>query len=254
METEKTPFWMSGRFWLKLFALFVFFILFVILIDKVIMPWYVRLGEEIELPDVVEMTVSDAEKKLHEEGFFVIIADSVYNSYYPSGTVVEQLPLPYSVVKKGRHVYLTVSSGEKPIIMPNLFYKSPRDAELILQTHNLKLQAKTYEYSDFSLAGVVIAQSYPAGQLVKANTPISITISLGPFPKRKTVPHLVGKSLLEARKQLRLLGVKDIEIEYKEREKVLPETVIAQEPENGTVMTDSMRVKLTVSKVKALQE
>lgn len=252
MGTEKPKFRNSGRFWLKLFGLFVFFILFVIIIDKLVMPWYVRLGEEVELPDVVEMNAVEAEKKLLDEGFSVIIADSVYNAHYPAGSVVEQLPLPYSIVKKGRHVYLTISSGEKPIIMPNLFYKSPRDAELLLQSHNLKLSSKTYDYSDFSLAGVVIAQSYPAGQVVKANTPISITISLGPFPKQKTVPSLIGKSLLEARKQLQLLGVSDIEVEYKEREKVLPETIIGQEPENGKAITDSMRIKLIVSKVKTV--
>ena len=254
MERGKNKFRISGRFWLKFISFIVGLVVLVILVDKVIMPWYVRLGDEVELPDVVEMKAGEARQKLLDEDFFVIIADSVYNARYPAGTVIEQLPPPYSVVKKGRHVYLTLSIGEKPIVMPNLFYKSPRDAELLLQSHNLKLQSKTYDYSEFSLAGVVIAQSYPAGQVVKVNTPISITISLGPFPKRKTVPRLIGKSLIEARKQLRLLGVHDIVIEYQEKDKVLPETIVGQEPQSGKAITDSMQVKLIVSKVKAVEE
>jgi len=198
------------------------FILFVVLMDKVIMPWYVHLGDELEMPDVTELTVEDASRLLEEQGFSVVIADSVYDANYPKGTVVEQNPYPFSRVKKGRHVYLVVSIGKKPIIMPNLFYKSPRDAELILKSYGLELGSKNYEYNDFAVEGVVIGQSFPQGQKVKRGAKIDITISLGPFPTVKTIPELVGKSLNAAKKQLRTLGVRDIEVDYEERENILP--------------------------------
>jgi len=254
MEHQKQPVPIFKRLWFKLLIALAALVLFILLMDQVAMPWYVRLGQEVELPDVVEMPLNEAQKKLQGQGFVVIISDSVYNAQYAAGTVVEQMPLPFSIVKKDRHVYLKVSIGEKPIIMPNLFYKSPRDAELLLQSYGLKLQAKIPAYSDLSPAGVVIAQSFPAGQVVKRNTPIRITVSLGPFPKRKTVPDLLGKSLDTARRQLRLLGVRKIDVRYIEQDNMLPETVIDQKPAGGVAITDSTQVELSVSKVKKIEE
>ncbi len=233
-----------------LIALFVLILLF----DKVIMPWYVRLGDEVELPDVVEMTVQQASDTLNTSGFIPLVVDSVYDANFPAGTVVEQNPPPYSVVKTGRHVYLTVSIGEKPIRVPNLFYKSPRDAQLLLESEGLQLGQKFYEYSEMSLAGVVISQSYPPGQIVKKGTPVDITISLGPLPKQKKVPDLVGKSLDAAKKQLKLLGVKNISVEYVDQENILPETVVWQSIASGTPIKDDMEIVLRVSKIKQIEE
>ena len=186
----------ASIFYKILFWLIVL-IIFVLVMDNFVMPAYVRLGKEVELPDVVEMSAENAKKTLENKGFHGVITDSVYDTHYDVGMVIEQMPPAFSTVKKGRHVYLTVSIGEKPIIMPNLFYISPRDAELTLQSYNLELGAKHYEYDDSSPEGVVIAQSYPQGQKVKRGTRISITISLGPFPERRTIPQLVGKSLVD---------------------------------------------------------
>ncbi|NOX90611.1 MAG: PASTA domain-containing protein [Calditrichaeota bacterium] len=230
------------------------FILIVLLFDKVIMPWYVRLGEEYELPDVVSMRFEEAKDSLEHAGFRVMISDSVYDQNYPPGTVIEQMPPAYSKVKEGRHVYLRVSIGEKPIIMPNLFFKSPREAELILKSNGLELGAMYYEYSDLALENVVIGQSYPQGQLVKRGTKIDLTISLGPFPKQKVVPGLVGKSLDVAKRQLQLLGVKTIRIEYEYRDNILPETVISQSVKAGTPIENVKEIKLVVSQLPIKEE
>lgn len=236
-------------------ALYVLlFILFVALMDLVIMPLYVRLGHEVELPDVVELPIHEAQNKLEKEGFSVLIADSIYDAHYEVGTVVEQMPLPLTTVKTGRHVYLKVSIGEKPIIMPNLFYKSPRDAQLILESFDLPLGIIGYEYSDISLEGVVISQSYPAGQVIKKNRPVNMTISLGPFPKQPTVPQLVHKSLTIAKKQLKDLGLTNITVEFEERDDILPETVIQQSLEKGVLINEATEIVLLVSKLKKNDE
>ncbi len=238
----------------KGFVALVALVLLVVLMDRVVMPLYVRFGDEVELPDVVEMKVDQAKEKLAQNDFIAVLADSVYDADYPTGTVVEQMPLPYSVVKKGRHVYLTVSIGEKPIHMPNLFYKSPRDAELILKAYGLERGAKYYRYSDMSLAGVVISQSYPPGQIVKKGAKVDITISLGPLPKQRKIPDLLGKSLDKAKNQLKQLGISKIKVEYVEQDNILPETIVGQSVKAGTPITDSTVITLRVSKIKHIGE
>jgi serine/threonine-protein kinase len=226
----------------------------IIILDTLIMPLYVRRWQEIELPDVVELSAYEAQARLEKEGFIGVIADSVYNASYSIGTVVEQNPAPYSTVKSGRHVYLTVSIGEKPILMPNLFYKSPREAELILNSYGLILNGKYYEYSDLSPEGVVIAQSFPQGQVIRKGMGVSITICLGAMSQKRTIPQLVGKSLDDARKMLELLGIANIEIIYQTNNDMLPQTVISQSAPAGSPIITDMSLELTISSIDREEE
>ncbi len=227
---------------------FVGMIIFAGLMDQVVMPLYVKLGDEIELPDVIEMNVQEAQQLLQQRGFNVIIQDSLYDANQPVGTVIDQNPYPYATVKEGRRVYLTVSIGEKPIIMPKLFGLSPRDAELILKSYNLKLNSKIYAYSDIYPEGIVIGQSYPQGQEVKSGQAIDITISLGKMQEKITVPALVGKSLQAAKEKLKILKIPIGEITFEERDNILPETVLGQSLPAGHEPADGEVIDLVVSK------
>ena len=102
--------------WAKLVLTALTFVLLVFIVDKIAMPLYVDLGNETELPDVIEMSLSEATNVLEEKGFQIVVKDSLYDTKHDVGTVIEQNPYPYATVKEGRRVYLTVSIGEKPII------------------------------------------------------------------------------------------------------------------------------------------
>ena len=224
------------------------FIFIVLIFDQIIMPLYVKSGREVEMPDVLELSVQDARNKLTEQGFRVMVSDSLYDSKHPGGTIIEQNPYPYALVKKGRRVYLTVSIGERPVIMPNLFGVSPREAELILESRDLKLNGKGYVFSDIYHEGTVMGQSFPQGQPIKAGSRIDITISLGKMNQERVVPNVQGKSLYEAREILRALGLKIGQIEYAVRQDMLPETVVGQSLPEGTAFTAEASIDLTVSK------
>ena len=228
----------------------IILILFILVMDKLVMPLIVDLGDERELPDVIEMTVEQATGVLEKEGFNVILKDSLFDANHALGTVIEQNPYPFATVKEGRRVYLTISIGEKPIIMPKLIGLSPRDAELTINSFNLKMGSKSYMPSDIYLEGTVIGQSYPQGQQIKPNTRINITISLGKLKEEKTVPALVGKSLYEAKQSLKMNGIKIGEITYEERENILPETVLKQSLEIGVKVEPGDLIDLVVSKEK----
>ena len=225
-------------------------IVLTLLIDKLFMPLYINLGDETEMPDVIEMDLAEAEDLLEKQGFQVLVSDSMYDANHPEGIVIEQNPYPYATVKENRRVYLTVSIGEKPIVMPNLFGVSPREADLILDSYDLKLKAKYYVYSDIYHEGTVIGQSYPQGQEIRAGAEIDITISLGKLKEETIVPDLIGKSLYEARQRLKLLELKIEEIVYEERSNILPETVVKQSIPGGEPFEPGDSITLTVSKEK----
>jgi len=234
--------------WAKLILVFLCLLLLVFLIDKVIMPMYVDLGDETELPDVIEMSLDEATRVLEEEGFEIVVNDSLYDAKHDVGTVIEQNPYPYATVKEGRRVYLTVSIGEKPIIMPNLFGVSPREAELILETFGLQVGSKFYVPNDRYYEGTVMSQSYPQGQEIKSGTKIDIIISLGQISKDAIVPDLVGKSLHEARERLKAVELDIAEIIWEERDNILPETIISQSIPSGQSFEEEETITLIVSK------
>lgn len=241
--------WIRAHRIAQVILLFFIMVFLVILMDKVVMPLYTHHGQEMQMPDVVEKSIDEAKQSLQKQGFHVIIADSVYDEHYEVGTVVEQMPVPFSTVKIGRNVYLTVSIGEKPIIMPNLFSLSPRDAELKLRSYGLELETIMYAYNDLYPEGAVIAQSYPQGQKVRKGSSITLTVSLGEMPSHKTIPQLVGKSLSAARRQLELLGVNRIRVTYEESKNMLPETVLKQSLNVGEPITEDTEIELTASKI-----
>ncbi len=217
----------------KLFLYFLIFFLFVMLMDLVVMPIYTKHGEEYELPDVTDKPYQEALEILQSEGFHPIIQDSVYDEQFAPGHIVQQNPLPFTRVKKGRRVYLVVSIGEKPRYVPKLIGLTPQDAKFRLKDEGLELNKVIYAFSDIYPRGVVINQSIPPGEMVKKNQKINITVSLGPAPTSLEIPNLVGKSLESARKELEAVGVRIGRIKYVYKPNLVPGTILNQSVSPG---------------------
>ena len=129
----------------------IVFVVGVLFVNGVIMPFYTRLGEEVEVPEVVEMNVQTADSLLQTKGFHIVVEREQYDWNYPEGTVISQNPEAFSVTKPGRRIYVTVSIGEKLSTMPNLVGKSARDAVFAAQSVGLELPDECfgYEYSNY---------------------------------------------------------------------------------------------------------
>jgi len=211
------------------------------------MPWYTKHGEEFELPDVTTRPVNEALQLLKRKGFHPVLKDSVYDAHFPSESVIRQNPLPFSMVKKGRRVYLVISIGQKPLYVPNLIGKTPQDAEFLLKEKSLQLNTTFYEFSEFYPRGVVINQSVPPETEVPADQKINITVSLGPPPSAQEVPQLVGKSFTTAKKILEAVGISLNKVRLKYEPKLVPGTVLGQSVKPGTPAKDVKAIDLVVS-------
>jgi beta-lactam-binding protein with PASTA domain len=221
----------------------------VIIMDRVVMPFYVKLGKEIRMPKVTDLTAGEAAQLLTQQGFEVIFQDSIFSAVHPEGTVIDQNPYASAMVKDGRRVYLTISSGEKPVIMPDLIGKSPRNTELLLKSAGLVLGSKGYKSSSIVPAGAVAEQSFPAGQELKPGTRVGIKISTG--HDRNVLPDVRKLSLTDVQQNLEKLGLRLGEVTYEERDDLLPGTVISQTPEPGNTFKNGDIIDLKVSKLPA---
>ena len=228
---------------------FLMILFLILLLDWVIMPLYTHHGAEEELPDVTEHSFVEAEKILEAKGFRIVNDGEKYNATYPESTVIFQNPAPYSTVKKGRRIYVTLSAGERRVRVPRIIGASERDAEFTLKQAGLVLGEAFYEYSNYYPAGVVSDQSLPEETEVVEETPVDITVSLGRLPTRFVVPDVVGKSLDTAKRMIRRAGLRVGDISYEIQESLIPETVIRQSVEPDEEVYRGQPIDLVVSRL-----
>ena len=220
-----------------------------LLCTEAIMPIYTRHGQEIEVPDVVGLSFTEAYTILSDHNFKIIKDRDTFDSQYPPGYVVSQNPLPHSKVKKWRRIYLTVSKGERIVLMPKLIGQSERNAEILISQLSLVLRNVNYEYSPLHLKDVVIDQSIAENERLRQGTEVEIVVSLGLIPEKFIMPDVVGKLLEDARKSIEKAGLSVGRITYQTTDKLLPNTVIEQSLKPETETTQGAPVNLIVSKL-----
>ena len=222
------------------------FILFILLMNNVVMPWYVNSPEK-SVPKVVGLDVSQAEKILDENDLVAVIGDTTYDASVPKDHVMLQKPNAGEIVKVGRRIYLFVSGGEPIVSVPNLKGKSIRDAKLALERLGLSLGQIDDVPSD-NPKDMIFDQQYAEGTKLQRGTRVGVTISVGNNEGLLSVPDLIGKSLVEAQKILADSSLNVGKINYQSSFSLLPNTIVDQYPSKGSKVNPGSSVDLFVTK------
>lgn len=225
------------------------FLLLIMLFDEVVMPWYTKHGESLLVPNTLAQRYENAREVLKEAGLVAVKAGEKNDPNLPFGYVVEQNPPPNRPVKKGRRVYLTISVGEREVPAPALVGLSENNAIQSIKSVGLRLGEIDYEYVNNELPDVVISQSIEAKELLNVNSTIDIVVSLGRPKENVTVPRVLGKTLISAKRYLRKAGLVVGDISYRESENFLPNTILDQSIDAGTIVPFGEQVNLLVTVV-----
>ena len=223
------------------------FFLFLIVVDKVILPYYVS-APELKLPDVVGKQKDFAIQLLKADHLNPIILSARYDENIPAGHIIYQKPEAGETVKENRRVYLYVSGGDPLVKMPELINKTVRDAKITLERLGLVLDSVEEVQSEQS-ANTIVSQQYPEGQELDKGTSVDIKVSIGPEVGMIRVPNILGKSLNEAEAILRQNSLRIGKKIYSHSPTLLPNTVVDQLPSESTLVSvgDSVDVVITES-------
>ena len=128
------------RLWAHLLAM-VMVVLLLCLGVKFGLDIYTRHGEEVEVPDIVNMDYDKAMMLLDEYGLKISVADSGYNKKLPADCILAQAPSATVRVKAGRVIYVTVNSTSSPTVtIPDIIDNSSlREAEAKLAAMGFKM-------------------------------------------------------------------------------------------------------------------
>jgi serine/threonine-protein kinase len=220
-----------------------------IILDLVIMPRIVRKGQQVEVPDIVELAPDQARNKLRRRGLRLKLLEPRWDASVIEGKLVYQNPAAFSHVKTNRTVYAIPSRGSRLYEVPDLRKKSLRQARLWIEHSGLEVGEVVEEASPIIKEGLVMLQSPDPGTRVPVGAVVVLTVSNGPPGETVVVPNLVGKRLETARVDLKNLGLRVRDIRFEFSTQHMLNMVIEQIPEAGEEVRYGTAVRLVVSQL-----
>jgi beta-lactam-binding protein with PASTA domain len=164
---------------------------------------YTHHGESFATPDFSGLTEQQFIDLLQQKELRYKVIDSVHINNYTPGAVVEQTPKPGSMVKVNRTIFFTINAytAEK-VAMPNLIDFSLRNAQVTLESYDLRVGQLIYIPSEYTQ--LVLGQHYEGkpietGTLIKKGTSIDLLVGQGLSNIKTDIPNLKGLTLEEAR-------------------------------------------------------
>lgn len=241
----------SLKFPVLVFFSFVFLVVFA---DRIFLPLYIHHNKEVVLPDVVSKKYDEAKAILDSTGLKIIIEDRKSDSKFLPDVVLVQNPKGNSTVRKGRRVYVTLSTSESPVLVPSLIGNSEREANIKLNNSGLRIGIIEKDFSSFYPTGVIINQSPLAGTKVLKGQNVNITVSLGKFPDEIKVPDIEGKNLEIVKDQIKKAGLKIGRIYNIVNNDLLPNTILGMGYKNktvtpGTPLSPGDTIDIIISKI-----
>lgn len=194
-------------------ALAVVFLLF----KGILGSFSVPAVDQYQVPNVLGMTIEEAENDPRVKGIFEIEkAGSGSSEEYAEGQIMKQSP-DSDETRKGSQLVIQVwvSVGEETGEMPKLENKSEQDARILLEKlnkqYNLDLTVEAPEdqqrFSDEITAGYVIETKPAEGETLRKGDTVTLIISKGPETTPVTVPKFVGLNIDETLAQLSSYGL-----------------------------------------------
>ncbi|HRI30504.1 MAG TPA: PASTA domain-containing protein [Candidatus Kapabacteria bacterium] len=226
-------------------GLFTLFLCCLLLIINLLMPYLIHSGKEVTVPSLIGKDIQKGSALLSELGLQIQEVKEVFSGQAPAGIILNQNPLPNSVVREGRRLYITVSKGMEGDAMPNLVGKSLREARILLMQQGLELGVVHYEFSELVQQDRIMAQSVQYGAKISSGEQVSLTISKG--QEAYPVPSLIGKTIAEAEETIVAAGFVLGGKAREHNETYLSGIVIAQDPAGGTMSPKETPINLTVS-------
>lgn len=220
-----------------------------LLADTVLMPRYIRKGEEIAVPSVVDLSPEQARRALSRKGLRMRLQNSRWDTRIVEGNIVVQNPLSGSKVKAGRTVYVVPSKGTRSFKVPSVIGKKLRQAHLFIQQANLTVAEVIEEPSADVEEGAITRQEPAPGAEVGARSDVILYVSDGAPGEPMTMINLVGVPIRHVRTRITEAGLKLGKISYEFTTSYEPDVVIRQIPEAEEEIRQGSRVSLVISRL-----
>ena len=231
----------NSLFWAGLTAFVVLGVILLLAFDRAIMPSFTRQDVTVAVPDVENVPYENARRLLEARDLQVERVVQRYNPNIPRETVVDQNPPPNTLVKPGRHIYLSVNAGSLPTVtVPRVEGLALREAKNRMITAGLKVVSERPDPVPSPYENTVTNQSPPAGTTVDRGSSVTLWYSTGLGSEYVDVPDVTGQTIEEARRALLALRLRSVAVDAVSEE----DTVTSQSRAPGTRVRQGFEIRL----------
>jgi len=178
----------------------------VLIMNSVVMPRFVRHGAEVEIPDVNQLTVAQAQERLAAVGLAVRDTVSQMSPSVPPGKILEQMPRPHTRVKPDRGVRVVVSRGRLEQRVPQIAGQTLRYARIALSRDGYELGEVLRVPSDRVARNFVMASEPPQDEVAPPGQRVNLLVSDGPARRTWVMPDLAGEEVQLTADRLNFAG------------------------------------------------
>lgn len=202
-------------------------------------------AEEIELPDLKNMTFEAAEAMIVNSNLELVIEKEVESDTVDAGKIISQSPEAGKMVKEDTKIKVVLSLGEGDFPMPELVNRNRSDVERILKEKDL-VYTIVEEASENIPKDYVVRQTPDAGTYIDKATTVTVYVSIGKEDTIVEVPNLLGLSESEAKAKLLDEGLTWGQIK-KESSTRAKGTVLSQSIRAGVEVKEKTAIDLKIS-------
>jgi eukaryotic-like serine/threonine-protein kinase len=204
--------------------------------------WWFGIGRYTTAPSLMGLTKDQAIAQARLDGFDLAFDRGRFDEKIAKDTVVGQRPGGNQRIVKGGTITLTLSLGPERYTIPDENGKAYDEAAA--QLTSMRLVPKRQDvYDDTMPQGNVLSTDPPKDSVVPPGSEVVVKVSKGKAPI--SVPNVVGKNVDDARQQLQSMGL-TVAVQQQQSDKP-NDTVIAQDPPDGSGVEKGARIILTVS-------
>jgi len=190
------------------FAMLALVMVVVAMVSAVTAMRFAIHGQEVQVPAVVGMTPSEAERAVAGLCLQIEVERQYYSPQIPEGRIMTQLPQPGSKVRRGWQVRVAQSMGPQRVSIPDVTRQSQRAAELNIRRRGLEVTSTAQMQLPGTPADQVLAQSPPANASQVSAPKTSLLLTIPADPPAFVMPSFVGQPLGPASRALQDAGFK----------------------------------------------
>ena len=202
--------------------------------------------KEVEVPNFVGMTVSEANAKNNGQFYFTYV--NRYSDDIPADSIIEQSPAGGSKkMKEGSTIELIVNSSDSTVTIPYI-NSSIGTEEIIQRLESANLVPKIL-YVESDQTAMKVDSVFPsAGSEVKIGSTVYVFVSKGVTKKICKMPSIKGYTATEAVAALKEAGLEAYTIEYDEKADGDKDEVVRQNPLQGSEIPSDYKITIVCAK------
>lgn len=203
----------------------------------------------IEMPNYLGMDEKKAREDIEKRNFKNVTFEKEESDDYTEGKVMKQnIDSGKEIIPNETSVTITISTGSKKIVTPNLKGKTLEEVYKIAEELGINIKVSRSEFSDEYEESTIVKQDIEPNSEIKKGNVISLIVSKGKQKIEKViVPNLINTSLNRT-KDWAIANNINLDIIYDNNSSKPEGTVLKQSEEQGTRINKNSTITIVVSK------